>query len=234
MVCKKIINTYAAIASVFPPELEKDLKDNERICPTCHGLGMCVVDNIYGIKGDTSELGKRYMFPYKNQSLSFCPDCCWGVQELCPYCGKPYPKYSTHCNCQGARVKEEQIKKKKKEEILLKAKEVDINSVSNMLYCEENDEYYSCIDDFFDGWDNKRTQPKVLWVTEKRELSIDAGSVIESVCEELHEDASDYCDYKSLQKLLDEWCKEQAGTTTYYPSYKEYVVIDWHKYDKEK
>lgn len=37
-----------------------------------------------------------------------------------------------------------------------------------------------------------------------------------------------------LQKLLDGWCKEQTGTATYYPCYKEYVKIDWSRYEKNR
>lgn len=29
--------------------LIKDLIENEDICPTCHGLGMVIINNIYGI-----------------------------------------------------------------------------------------------------------------------------------------------------------------------------------------
>ena len=49
--------------------------------------------------------------------------------------------------------------------------------------------------------------------------------------EELHEDAYEQCDIGSLQNLLDVWCKDQTGTTTYYPCYKQYVKIDWSKYE---
>lgn len=42
-----------------------------------------------------------------------------------------------------------------------------------------------------------------------QEISIDVDSVIENACDDLHEDACENCDYGSLQKALDEWCKEQ-------------------------
>ena len=134
MVHKKIINTYEAMVSVFPAELEKDLSDNERICPTCHGLGMVVDDNIFGLKGDNSELGKKYRFPYKKQALSFCPDCFNGVQEICPYCKKPYLKYRTSCDCPGAKEEKERIEKEKYNKLISNAKEVNVDCVENMIY----------------------------------------------------------------------------------------------------
>ena len=231
MIHKKIVNTYAAITSVFPAELEKDLSDNERICPTCHGLGMVVEDNIFGLKGDNSELGKKYRFPYKKQALSFCPYCSNGVQTLCPYCKKPYLKYRTYCDCPGAKEEKERIKKEKHNKLISNAREVNVDCVENMLYCEENDVFYENIHDFFDRWYDDMPRPERLWVTSKVELSIDAANVIEAACSELHEDAVDCCDYKELQEMLDKWCREQKGTTTYYPNYKEYVTIDWDKYN---
>lgn len=231
MVHKKIINTYEAMVSVFPAELEKDLSDNERICPTCHGLGMVVDDNIFGLKGDNSELGKKYRFPYKKQALSFCPDCFNGVQEICPYCKKPYLKYRTSCDCPGAKEEKERIEEEKYNKLISNAKEVNVDCVENMLYCKEDDVFYENVDDFFDRWYDDMPRPQRLWVTSKVELSIDAANVIEDACSELHEDAVDCCDYKELQEMLDKWCSEQKGTTTYYPNYTEYVTIDWDKYN---
>lgn len=84
------INVPDTARRILPQYLIKDLQKNERICPICHGLGVRIVDNVYGIKDDTSEAGQCEIFLYKNQSLSFCQSCYNGVQKLCPYCGKPY------------------------------------------------------------------------------------------------------------------------------------------------
>ena len=72
-----------------------------------------------------------------------------------------------------------------------------------------------------------------LWVTSVETISIDVTNVIENACSDLHENAYERCDEGSLQKLLDDWCKEQTGTTTYYPCFKQYVEIDWSKYSEE-
>lgn len=39
-------------------------------------------------------------------------------------------------------------------------------------------------------------------------------------------------DTDALQKLLDDWRKKQIGATTFYPCYKQYVLIDWNKFQK--
>lgn len=230
------INIEKTVKKIFPKVLTKDLQDNERICPTCHGLGMRLENNVYGIHGDTSEAGKREHFPYKHQALSFCPDCYNGVQKLCEYCGQPFKqKGYYHCNCIGFKKSEENKHIAKWNKTISNAKEVKESDVKTMLYCEEFDRYYDTIDDFFEYWasdceDEEIIKPELLWVCSMQKISIDADYIIENACDDLHEDASENCDYASLQKALDDWCREQTGTTTYYPCYKEYVKIDWSKY----
>lgn len=98
------------------------------------------------------------------------------------------------------------------------------------------DEYYDTVDDFFDDYavnyidKEVYTKPMRLWVCSVEKMHIDANNVADNACEELHEDAYEQCDIGSLQNLLDVWCKDQTGTTTYYPCYKQYVKIDWSKY----
>ena len=90
---------------------------------------------------------------------------------------------------------------------------------------------------FFDDYaanysDGGYERPRVLWVTTVEKIHIDAADVTADACEYLHEDAYDQCDIGSLQKLLDAWCKDQYGATTYFPSFKQYVLIDWSEYNK--
>lgn len=237
---KENIDVIQTVQKILPKVLIKDLQENERICPVCHGLGMRIVDNIYGIKGDTSEAARHKMFPYKKQSLSFCGSCYNGVQELCEYCGKPFKQQDHHhCDCEGFKKAEEARRIKKWKEIVAKAREIQEADVTTMLYCEEWNQYYDTMVDFFDDYECNYndeqiyTSPERLWVCSATKISLDADSIIESACDELHEDAKENCDGNALQKLLDGWCKEQSGTTTYHPCYKEYVMIDWSRYGNE-
>lgn len=232
------INLHEAIQKTFPKILIKDLTGHERICPVCNGLGMKIEDNIFGLKGDTSEVGKKYHFPYKHQALSFCQNCFNGVQSLCPYCVQPYKNQSyLHCDCEGQEKADKEERIKKCDEKAAKAIAVDEKDVHTMLYCEEFDEYYDTVNDFLDDYacnyddDDVYSRPQRLWVTSDEKISIDAGDIIENACSGLHENAYEQCDESGLQKLLDDWCKEQTGTTTYYPCYKQYVVVDWSKYE---
>jgi hypothetical protein len=230
------VNIEKEMKELFPSTLIKDLQDHERICPVCHGLGMRIDDNIFGLQGDTSEEAKKSRFPYKHQALSFCQHCYNGVQRLCPYCGKPYKNQAyLHCDCEGQQMVDEEKAKQNIEDKLAKAKEVQESEVEEYLYCEEFDKYYPCVDNFFEEYASDDEgdclkKPEILWVCSVAEISIDADNLIENACDDLHEDAAENCDSASLQELLDKWCKEQSGTTTYYPCYKEYVKIDWSRY----
>lgn len=128
------VNLYEAIQKSFPKILIKDLTEHEMICPVCNGLGMRIENNIYGIKGDNSEAGRREHFPYKHQALSFCRSCFNGVQRLCPYCGQPYKNQSyMHCDCEGQKEADEEEKIKKWNEKVSKAVPVDEKDVAQFF-----------------------------------------------------------------------------------------------------
>ena len=228
------INLYEAVRKSFPKILVKDLTENERICPVCNGLGMRIENNIYGVTGDTSEAAKRNLFPDKHQAFSVCRNCFNGVQQLCPYCKQPYKNQAyLHCDCEGQKKVDEEERKKKRNEKVANAVEVDEKDIDTMLYCEETDSYYWDSDEMIDDWysdhEDEDEKPQILWVTSEEKLHLDAADIVSDACEYLHEDAYDMCDIDSLQKLLDDWCKKQTRTDTYYPCYKQYVVIDWRK-----
>ena len=76
--------------------------------------------------------------------------------------------------------------------------------------------------------------PPVLWICGTTDISMDAGSIVEDACEQLHEDALEsisYDDMKELQNFLNEWCAKQTGTRTIYPCYEEYVRVQKEWFD---
>ena len=236
------LNVSEEIKHILPDTLEKDLMDNEEVCPICKGLGVVLDNNIYGIKGDTSEAAKKSLFPYNHQAIKFCPNCYNGVIRLCEYCGKQLPRGILKCTCEQQIEKEKEEKKIEYQETIEKAKEIDIESVSTYLYDEQTDHYFAEIEDFIDeykdntDYENDKEMlenlPEVLWVCSKAEISMDADSIIENACDELHEDARDYIsDERELQEFLNRWCEKQTGTTTYYPCYKEYVRVQKEWFD---
>lgn len=231
------INVSEEIKNILPDTLEKDLQDNEGICPVCHGLGIVKSNNVYGIEGDTSEAAKKSMFPYNHQAVKFCPNCYNGVIRLCQHCGKQIQKgYINKCDCEQYKAKEEEENRTKYQEKISNAEEIDFKDVASDMwfYDEYMDKYFSDIDSFVDAYYKSNEEmtnnlPEVLWLCDAIDISMDAGDIIESACEELHEDARDNIssdDEKELQNILDEWCEKQTGTRTVYPNYQKYVRVN--------
>ena len=241
------LNVAEEIKKILPATLEKDLQDNEEICPVCHGLGILKQDYRFGVKEDDTEKAFKLNW-YDNEYLTFCPNCYFGVIKTCKYCGKPLPKHTNRCSCEGYREQENKEKRIKYQEVINKAKEIELKDASEYIYDEESEQYFSDEISFVDYWWElykeeshycsnfdeyfEKYVPKVLWNCEEIKISMDADSIIENACEELHEDARDnISDEKELQEFLDKWCKKQTGTTTYYPCYKEYVRVKKEWFD---
>lgn len=231
------------IKKLLPETLEKDLQDNEEICPVCHGLGILKRDYHFGVKEDDAVKAFKLNW-YDNEYLTLCPNCYFGVVKTCKYCGKILPKNYNNCICDGFIKEEKEKRRIKYQETIAKAKEVDAESVYTYLYDEQTNHYFSEIEDFIDEYkDNTEFEndeemianlPEVLWVCSKEEITMDAGQIIEDACEELHEDARDCIsnkDEKEFQEFLDKWCEQQHGTTTFYPCYKEYVRVKKEWFD---
>lgn len=235
------IDVDREIKRILPLRLKKDLQKNEMICEKCGGLGVVLDNNIYGIRGDISEAAQKSMFPYNHQAIKFCPNCYNGVIRICQYCGKQIRKGSIdYCDCEQYKAKEKEENRIKYQEKISKAEEVDIKDIDSDMwfYDEQTDDYFPDVDSFVDAYKDfdeyesdeemMNNLPEVLWLTDPVDISMDADSIIENACEELHEDASENIsgeDRKELQNMLDEWCKKQTGTRTVYPNYKRYIRV---------
>jgi len=206
-------------------ELKKDLQEDEVICEHCHGTGLEIVDNVYGIKGDTTHIGVH--FPYKHQSLSFCRFCYNGVMNKCPSCGRIRGKQDRECPCGYSEKLYEERVKRESDDRWGKAEKIPIEKVwesVDCLYVEGVDEYVfdeGELDDLIEDYELKNPR---IYGTTKSGIHLDASDVIEMGCSDLHEEAGEQCDVKELQIILDEWCKEQSGAITYYPNYKIGVI----------
>lgn len=100
---RKVVNIEDAFGELIGKKLIKDLHDNEEICPVCHGIGLRIEDNPYGLSDDPDK--RAGQFPYKHQSIRFCPNCYNGVVRFCPDCGKQIPRCRTLCDCDASRKK---------------------------------------------------------------------------------------------------------------------------------
>ena len=206
--------------------------ENEVICEHCHGTGLEINDNVYGIQGDTTHIGVH--FPYKHQSLTFCKHCYKGVRLKCNICGGLVDRLYTKCQCDADKVRHEKCKNENNER-WEKASKISLAEAwekYECLYVDNLDAYVFSQDDLEEILEEAELDKSLLdksllriYGTKSDSIKMDASNIIENACNDLHEDAIDQCNEESLQKLLDEWCKKQTGTTTYYPDYTIGIVI---------
>lgn len=235
------INVPEKIKYISGETIEKDLQDNEEICRVCNGLGIVKTNYPYGI-----ESGKKgYINWYKNEYFTLCPNCYFGVEKRCKYCGKYLPKGSSRCNCAEYKAYKRAERERKYQETIDKAKEINWKQTSYYVYDDKSDKYFTDDNEFVEYYLQEYSDgsggckdfdeyfecevPKVLWNCEKIKMSMDADGIIDSACDDLHEDARDNIsgqDQKELQDFLDKWCEKQSGTTTYYPCYCEYIKVE--------
>lgn len=183
-------------------------KANEKICDTCGGTG--------------------WLYGKKHGYIRACTVCYSGIIPLCPLCGEPKRGMCMNKECRAIRDAEREEKALSK---AIKSEYEDVPAEhKEMLYSEKydyNEGYFTDVGEFIDYCkDNDIEVPKYVWSTTKIGLSIDAGSVIESACDDLHEDAyQNITDEKGLQEFLDAWCAKQTGTDTYTADYKYAITI---------
>jgi len=232
---KVIIDTIP----IFPRTLEKDLQENEVICETCKGLGVIVDNNPYYLKEEGSDLNN--LFPYKKQSIRFCPDCYNGVRRVCKFCGKPgdrgyiYPE--DHCDCEGAKKFRAQKELKCILERYKKAKKITLqDAIYNgieMVYIDNTDSFVPIeqleeeVEEILRDNPNKNLR---IYSTIKRSLYLDAREILESEIEsqDLHDEAYENIPEDKIEELqcfLDQWLKEISGTETYEPDFNTAIVI---------
>ena len=235
---KKIfVKDKAYIKSLINASLEKDLCEGEELCSVCHGTGMTICNNVYGLEGDPD---KRMMFPYRHQSLSFCQNCYNGIVHRCKLCGELMPKGYLKHNCEAQRELDRIKREKEEAEEFANAPlaSPDIIKDMQMFYSDHydcGDGYFGDWETFFDYWfdehEPEEPRPEYVWATESVNMKIDADRVLETATEDLYEDAfADISDQEvnELQSYLDDFCKRCGVGTTYYRG-KYKVRIPWEE-----
>lgn len=225
--------------------LEKDLQDNEQICPTCKGLGIISYDfNFYKYEDISNNIKLQ---SYNNMHFGPCPMCYNGVVKVCKYCGSIITKSQLKCDCEGQKAEDEKEYNEKLQNTIANATEVFDNE--NMWLTDDKGfNYYRTIDDFIDEFIYEyfeeshnyidfndffeKEVPERLWLCKTYRISLNAYDIISEACENLHEDAMENImteDIQKLQNYLDKWCDNQYGTETSYTDYEKYITVkkDW-------
>jgi predicted RNA-binding Zn-ribbon protein involved in translation (DUF1610 family) len=242
---KVFVDVKGYLESLLPNGLEKDLHEDEdyieEVCETCHGAGFAKSDNRYGL---TDHHG-RVAFPFKHESLWWCPDCYNGIVYRCKHCGKLLPKGHLKCDCETIKERERVAGAKKLQEAWDKAEELGPEALGDRfgMCCLDDygyrDGYFDDWDEFFETWENQdegTPRPTHVWGTDTVEMHIDAGDVVDNATEELYEDAGSEIGKKTMKELqdfLNDWCGRCGVGKTYMESHEFKVRIPWEDYDKE-
>lgn len=237
---QKIVDVSTAWSDLIGRKLTKDLHDNEAICPVCRGTGLWITDNPYGLKGDPEH--PSVSFPYKHQSLTFCPNCYNGVVHICPYCGRQTQRGWLKCDCETAKRLEAEEQRRKEQEALDKAEKHEPDSLGDQFpaACSEwypyQDGYFEDWESFFEEWtenhSGKDERPAYVWAAVEIEMAFDATSIIENACGDLYDDAVHDVDDKAvaeMQTYLDEW-KKKHGLSAWIECRKHAIRNPWEKY----
>ncbi|MDD4188272.1 MAG: hypothetical protein PHX04_05925 [Bacilli bacterium] len=219
----------------FNLKLQKDLQEDEVICSHCGGTGLQVDDHPFGIKGENSKVH----FPHKQQTITGCRHCYNGVQTKCLYCETILNRQTYQCNCEKSKYERDQIQYEKELEKWNKAEKISLSQAIEkyeMVYIDNSDDFVNSDEllEWLEEREEENLQPISrnylrIYGTYTMDLSMDASSLLEDVCSDLHEDAMDNisdADQKELQTLLDKWCENnKQGTTTYYADYSVGVIL---------
>ena len=190
---RMIIDAIPYLTEIMGKGLVKDLQENEIICPVCHGTGLAIDDNVYGLKNDPD---KSQHFPYKHQSIISCRNCYNGILKVCKHCGKPLNRNEYRCECDGAKAERQVEQDRKEQEYFEKAtkmtlKEYQEKYPNNMI--AYGDEFYKDIDDLledlYDNYDELFEFPEYVWGTKRLRTEIDPESAMERALEDSYEDA---------------------------------------------
>lgn len=240
---RKVVKIEDAFGELIGKTLVKDLHDNEEICPICHGTGLRIEDNPYGLSDDPDKRAGH--FPYKHQSIRFCPNCYNGVVRYCPDCGKQIPRHRTLCDCDAVVQRRQQEESRKEKERLEKAEKHEPDALGSLFtmaqsdFYPHNEGYFICWEDFFDSWNEDREEftekPLYVWGTEEVEMSFDASSIVSMACEDMYDDAYDDIGadaINEMQQYLDEW-RTKFGRKSYMLTTKHAIRIPWEDYKED-
>jgi len=201
------------IYSMLPTKFSREVGDGEKLCPVCGGLGLNVEGNY----------------------IVTCHDCIKGIVTYCQHCKEILLR---NHNCEGMR---NLARKELHDRTLAKWNKTskitleEAYKTQEWVYVDNWDEYI-LMDDLEDKIDGHRSKDEdfdvkelFIYGTTKIKMSFDANSLIESACEDLHEDAgSDISsdEIKEMQDFLDNWVEEYGSNTTSYEiDYSIGVVI---------
>lgn len=224
------------VTGMLKYELHKDLQDDEIICPHCHGTGLEIAENIYGLQDDKTYIGVR--FPYKKQAFKPCRYCYNGVLKKCKYCGSILTSQHYRCCCKESEQEERNKIEAARQKTYDNSTHISWEDACQQyacFYCDNLDVYFydlgELINDLIDAYEFDETNiaqmQEILsilhcYICEPVTIRTpNAYDVINDVIEDCVELEPEQKDVDDLQNLLTNFFNERKiGHNYYMPNYK--------------
>ena len=148
-------------------------------------------------------------------------DCC--KPKLCPDCGQEIPK---HSYCRPCQV----IKEAQKLQAQFEAAE-KLTVWDGVTYSPHFDMFFEPgeLEDWLDDFDDEEEGERPTWVftcREKAPPKLLASDLVETLAEEMFEDAGDhFAGVEELQKALDIFWEVNKDVVTYIPNYNQVLLL---------
>jgi len=236
-----VVDALEYLSEVLKDGLNKELQENQILCPVCKGTGLEITDQVYGLSNDPDK--KIGRFPYHSQHIVGCSHCYTGVINLCEHCGKELSRGILRCDCEKSKQIRSIEEHKKTQEQMEKATilkyDDKIALEMEMLFSDDygyNEGYFTEWEEFFEHWESSYEEddekPKYVWGTVSCSLELNSDNILESACDDLHEEAmSNLVDIDEFETFIKAWSKKQTGTETYWQSSKYLIEIPWKEYN---
>lgn len=210
--------------------LQKDIHGNEEVCSCCKGTGLVIQEYPYGLSNDPDRHSGN-LFPYKHQSITFCPHCYNGVAHRCELCGEIMRKGLLRHDCKEQQMlnREKEIEEERKR--FEKARKLSIEEYTkqfpnNYIFCD--DEFFSEVGDLLDRMHGEYFEniPKYCYGTERIPILLDAYTILSHAEEEAEcEDFSfGIAARKELEEFVETWNKKY-GSYYFTPDYSIAIII---------
>jgi len=199
----------------LPETITREVWEWQMICETCLWLWLHQYEENW----------KQYIWACKN--------CHWWVADICEHCWKQKIWriwYTSFHDCEEWKKAFDDYQKKKDEENIEKARKHFEESIKIPLseykldYVFIDDDFVSVdeLEDRFE-WFSDEDIPFINWA-EVFTPRLNSADIVQRIYDEAPEDYE--LDEVSLQKLLDEWLKNQTKNNTWYiPDESTYIII---------
>jgi hypothetical protein len=194
------------IISKLPTVFTRTLNDGQGLCPECGGIQLVSDGKV--IRSCNTCLGKN------------------GVLSRCQYCGE---LLVYNHRCQGMKDAERLDRYNREMAKWAKVPKITFEEAIErfeMVFVDLGDGYYVETDMLMEWLDDRESDDEdfdrsalQVYGTYKTQIAFDAGNIIESACDDLHEEAMDRIPgdaVNELQTILDNWAKKYGGGTVTY------------------